>query len=179
VTTPPPMPLQPAMAALMAAVLAPAATGQVRSGKVGNLTAAGLLNMGAGEGGFAPASAAEASPDPPASGWTAPASGPPRPDPPVPPPVPLGPPGPPVPPPVPLVPPGPPAPLPPPAAASAGPPGGREASRPPPAPPLPPAAPPAGGGEAPLPQPIKRQASANARRSMGPGKSDEFLHSSH
>src|SRR5687767_11011751 len=50
-TTPPPMLLQLSMAALMAAVLAPAATGQVRSGKLGSFTAAGLLNIpGAGAG---------------------------------------------------------------------------------------------------------------------------------
>ena len=49
-TTPPPIPLHMSMAALMAAVLAPALTGQVLSGKVGTLTAPGLLNAPGGTG---------------------------------------------------------------------------------------------------------------------------------
>src|SRR5256885_14424844 len=46
VTVPPPPALQRAMAALMSAELAPAATGQVAAGKAGSLTAAGVLKRG-------------------------------------------------------------------------------------------------------------------------------------
>src|SRR6185436_990038 len=64
------MSLQLAMAAFTAAVLAPAATGQVRSGKVGTFTAAGLLNIPGGI--IDPASAGPPTPPAAASSATLP-----------------------------------------------------------------------------------------------------------
>ena len=86
VTTPPPMALQLAMAALIASVPAPALTGQLRSGKVGSFTAAGLLNIpgccagggeaGGGAEGGGPLSTGEAPPAPPLLPLRRPAPGP-------------------------------------------------------------------------------------------------------